>query len=300
MSNSGGDCGDDGAIGDAGDLQLPDLRGAGSEPRRRSCPRATSTTRCRRRAGSTTRRRRSGTSTTSPCPQINYVHNMEHGGIVIQYGSEVPDADGGGARATGTSRTRAASSSRRSARRWRRRTRRSPNKIVATSWTHMMRCTSVRRERLRRLQRRLPRAAGRRAREVRARPVTAGRGIARSSRTRARAPGWRNGRRGGLKTLCPQGRVSSNLTPGTGEEVPGSSIPYVRPGNGGRLLESRAERRMLRLPAARAAGTESRRERREMRGWRGPRTIAGALGPGDRSCGVGVRARDRHHDERRC
>jgi hypothetical protein len=26
-------------------------------------------------------------------PQINYVHNLEHGGVVIQYGSEVPDAD---------------------------------------------------------------------------------------------------------------------------------------------------------------------------------------------------------------
>ena len=28
-----------------------------------------------------------------PVPQINYVHNLEHGGIVIQYGSEVPDAE---------------------------------------------------------------------------------------------------------------------------------------------------------------------------------------------------------------
>jgi Protein of unknown function (DUF3105) len=28
-----------------------------------------------------------------PVPQINYVHNLEHGGLVIQYGSEVPDAD---------------------------------------------------------------------------------------------------------------------------------------------------------------------------------------------------------------
>jgi hypothetical protein len=25
-----------------------------------------------------------------PVPQINYIHNLEHGGIVIQYGSEVP------------------------------------------------------------------------------------------------------------------------------------------------------------------------------------------------------------------
>ena len=28
-------------------------------------------------------------------------------------------------------------------------------------------------------------------------------------------PGWRNGRRGGLKILCPKGRVGSNPTPGT-------------------------------------------------------------------------------------
>jgi hypothetical protein len=30
---------------------------------------------------------------TEPVPQINYVHNLEHGGLVIQYGSGVPDAD---------------------------------------------------------------------------------------------------------------------------------------------------------------------------------------------------------------
>ncbi len=28
-----------------------------------------------------------------PVPQINYVHNLEHGGVVIQYGSEVPAGD---------------------------------------------------------------------------------------------------------------------------------------------------------------------------------------------------------------
>ena len=28
-------------------------------------------------------------------------------------------------------------------------------------------------------------------------------------------PGWRNGRRGGLKIRCPQGRVGSSPTPGT-------------------------------------------------------------------------------------
>jgi hypothetical protein len=28
-----------------------------------------------------------------PVPQIRYVHNLEHGGVVVQYGSEVSDAD---------------------------------------------------------------------------------------------------------------------------------------------------------------------------------------------------------------
>jgi hypothetical protein len=27
-----------------------------------------------------------------PVPPLNYVHNLEHGGVVVQYGSEVPDA----------------------------------------------------------------------------------------------------------------------------------------------------------------------------------------------------------------
>ena len=37
-------------------------------------------------------------------------------------------------------------------------------------------------------------------------------------------PGWRNGRRGGLKILCPQGRVGSNPTLGT-------SALHVQPGD---------------------------------------------------------------------
>jgi Protein of unknown function (DUF3105) len=28
-----------------------------------------------------------------PVPELSYVHNLEHGGLVIQYGSKVPDAD---------------------------------------------------------------------------------------------------------------------------------------------------------------------------------------------------------------
>jgi Protein of unknown function (DUF3105) len=76
-----------------------------------------------------------------PVPQINYVHNLEHGGLVIQYGSEVSDAD---VAALGD---------------WYQQDTRGvlvaplapeheeedptlADKIVVTSWTHMLRCTS--------------------------------------------------------------------------------------------------------------------------------------------------------------
>ena len=76
-----------------------------------------------------------------PVPQINYVHNMEHGGMVVQYGSEVSDAD------------------RASLADWYQQDTRGlivaplseemeeqdatlADKIVAVSWTHMMRCAT--------------------------------------------------------------------------------------------------------------------------------------------------------------
>jgi hypothetical protein len=76
-----------------------------------------------------------------PVPQINYVHNLEHGGLVIQYGSEVPESD---VAALGD---------------WYQQDTRGvviaplapamekedptlADKIVAASWTHMLRCGS--------------------------------------------------------------------------------------------------------------------------------------------------------------
>jgi hypothetical protein len=74
-------------------------------------------------------------------PQINYVHNLEHGGIVIQYGSEVSDADIAALADWYQQDTRGLIVA--------------PldpemededpalaDKIVATSWTHMLRCGS--------------------------------------------------------------------------------------------------------------------------------------------------------------
>jgi Protein of unknown function (DUF3105) len=76
-----------------------------------------------------------------PVPQINYVHNLEHGGVVVQYGSEVP-ADAIASLAD-----------------WYQEDTRGvivaplaadleeqdptlADQIVATSWTHMLRCSS--------------------------------------------------------------------------------------------------------------------------------------------------------------
>jgi uncharacterized protein DUF3105 len=76
-----------------------------------------------------------------PVPQINYIHNLEHGGMVVQYGSEVSDADIASLADWYQQDTRGlivgplsedmeeedpALS----------------DKIVAISWTHMMRCTT--------------------------------------------------------------------------------------------------------------------------------------------------------------
>jgi hypothetical protein len=76
-----------------------------------------------------------------PVPQITYVHNLEHGGLVIQYGSEVTEADLAQLRDWYQEDTRGLLVA--------------PfdpemeqdepalaDKIVATSWTHMLTCTS--------------------------------------------------------------------------------------------------------------------------------------------------------------
>ena len=62
----------------------------------------------RRRAGRTTRRPRSGAPTPSRCYQAQVVHNLEHGGIFIQYGKDVPQATIDAAEGRSTTATRTA------------------------------------------------------------------------------------------------------------------------------------------------------------------------------------------------
>lgn len=76
-----------------------------------------------------------------PVPQINYVHNLEHGGVVVQYGSEVPDTDVAALadwyeedpRGLIVAPLAADLEDEDPA---------LANRIVATSWTHMLRCSS--------------------------------------------------------------------------------------------------------------------------------------------------------------
>jgi hypothetical protein len=76
-----------------------------------------------------------------PVPQINYVHNLEHGGIVIQYGSEVPDADVASLANWYQQDTRGVVVAPLSEEM----EEEDPtlaDKIVAVAWTHMMRCST--------------------------------------------------------------------------------------------------------------------------------------------------------------
>jgi Protein of unknown function (DUF3105) len=76
-----------------------------------------------------------------PVPQINYVHNLEHGGMVIQYGSEVSDADIASLADWYQQDTRGLIVAPLSEEM----EEEDPalaDKIVANSWTHSMRCTT--------------------------------------------------------------------------------------------------------------------------------------------------------------
>jgi hypothetical protein len=76
-----------------------------------------------------------------PVPQINYIHNLEHGGVVIQYGSEVPDADVASLGNWYQQDTRGLIVAPLSEEM----EEEDPSladKIVVISWTHMMRCTA--------------------------------------------------------------------------------------------------------------------------------------------------------------
>ena len=76
-----------------------------------------------------------------PVPQINYVHNLEHGGMVIQYGSDVSDADIAAFADWYQQDTRGLVVAPLSEEM----EEEDPalaDKIVAIAWTHMMRCTT--------------------------------------------------------------------------------------------------------------------------------------------------------------
>ena len=76
-----------------------------------------------------------------PVPQINYVHNLEHGGLVIQYGSNVPDADVASLGEWYQQDTRGVIVAP-LAPAMEKEDPELADQIVATSWTHMLRCNS--------------------------------------------------------------------------------------------------------------------------------------------------------------
>ena len=76
-----------------------------------------------------------------PVPQINYVHNLEHGGLVIQYGSEVPEAEVAALADWYQQDTRGVIIAPLAAD-FEEQDPALADQIVATSWTHMLRCNS--------------------------------------------------------------------------------------------------------------------------------------------------------------
>lgn len=74
-------------------------------------------------------------------PQINYVHNMEHGGVVIQYGSDVPQAEVSKLGDWYQQDTRGLVVAPLSEE-MQEEDPALADKIVVTSWTHMMKCTT--------------------------------------------------------------------------------------------------------------------------------------------------------------
>ena len=82
-----------------------------------------------------------------PVPQINYVHNLEHGGMLVQYGSEVPAEDVAGLANWYQQDTRGVIVAP-LAEEHEEEDRTLADQIVATSWTHMLRCGSFNEEAL--------------------------------------------------------------------------------------------------------------------------------------------------------
>jgi len=82
-----------------------------------------------------------------PVPEINYVHNLEHGGVVVQYGSEVPAADIAALGDWYAQDTRGLIVARLDPD-FEEEDAALADQIVATSWTHMLRCGSFDEEQL--------------------------------------------------------------------------------------------------------------------------------------------------------
>jgi hypothetical protein len=76
-----------------------------------------------------------------PVPQINYVHNLEHGGVVVQYGSDVPQTDVSQIADWYQQDTRGLIVAPLEAD-FEEEDPTLADQIVVTSWTHMMRCNS--------------------------------------------------------------------------------------------------------------------------------------------------------------
>lgn len=76
-----------------------------------------------------------------PVPQINYVHNLEHGGVVVQYGSDVPQTDVSQIADWYQEDTRGLIVAPLAAA-FEEEDPTLADQIVVTSWTHMMRCNS--------------------------------------------------------------------------------------------------------------------------------------------------------------
>ena len=83
------------------------------------------------------------------------------------------------------------------------------DKIAVTAWTHLMKCPAFSEEAFDEFTEstasRAPSASA---------PTRCSRAPTERQRIIRRTPGWRNGRRGGLKILCPQGHMGSTPIPG--------------------------------------------------------------------------------------
>ena len=140
MSNSGGGDGDDGAIGDDGTCQMQTFEAleATHVP---ELPEGYEYNSVPATSGLHNSQTAIWNLYDQPVPQINYVHNLEHGGLVIQYGSDVPQSEVAALADWYQQDTRGVIIAPLSEE-MQEQDEALADKIVATSWTHMMTCTT--------------------------------------------------------------------------------------------------------------------------------------------------------------